>query len=176
MKKKLIGIAAALLAVFVLISCSPDPAEGLRGGDGADIPCFSDMEYTRPDTLTLQNAVDAVEAALDSGAAEDDVTALLDECYGDYYDFSTMYTLAEIRYLRDLTDDYYSAEYSWCGENWSVVQQLMERLYTVCAASGIADELERDYFWEGFVDDYGEGSTQLYTERAVELMQRETSF
>ena len=174
MKKKLIGIAAALLAVLVLISCSPDPAEGLRSGDGEDIPCFSDMEYARPDTLTLQNAVDAVEAALDSGAAEDDVTALLDECYGDYYDFSTMYTLAEIRYLRDLTDDYYSAEYSWCGENWSVVQQLMERLYTVCATSGIADELERDYFWEGFVDDYGEGSTQLYTERAVELMQRES--
>ena len=83
MKKKLIGIAAALLAVLVLISCSPDPAEGLRSGDGEDIPCFSDMEYARPDTLTLQNAVDAVEAALDSGAAEDDVTALLDECYGD---------------------------------------------------------------------------------------------
>lgn len=182
-KKKLLCIASLLLAVLMLASCAASPVEAVRGliGEkasseqrGADVPRFSDMEYTRQSTLALQNAVDAVEAALASGAAADEVTVLLDECYGEYYDFSTMYTIAEIRYLRELTDEYYSAEYAWCSENLSVVQQLMERLYTACATSGIADELEREYFWEGFVADYGEGSTQLYTERAVQLMQLES--
>ena len=186
MKKKLCVIICALLAVLMLASCAASPVEamrgligeetssGLRAEDGADIPRFADMDYVRPDTGTLEAAVEAAEAALDAGTALDAVTALLDECYADYYDFSTMYTLAEIRYLRDLTDEYYGAEYSWCGENWSVVQQLMERLYTACAVSGIADELEREYFWEGFTADYGDGSAQMYTERAVALMQRES--
>ncbi len=132
------------------------------------------MDYIRPDTGALEAAADAVGTALSAGAALDDVTALLDECYNEYYNFSTMYTLAEIRYLRDLTDEYYGAEYSWCGENWSVVQQQMERMYTLCATSDLAAELEREYFWEGFTADYGEGSAQMYTERAVALMQRES--
>ncbi len=186
MKRKLSGIICALLAALVLASCAASPMEavrgfiggkapsGLRAGDEADIPRFADMEYVRPDTHALEAAVDAAEAALSSGAALDEVTVLLDECYDEYYRFSTMYTLAEIRYLRDLTDEYYGAEYSWCGENRSLEQQLMERLYTVCAASALAEELEREYFWEGFTADYGEGSAQMYTERAVALMQRES--
>jgi len=176
----------ALLAALMLASCAASPVEamrglieyaapsGLRGGDEADIPRFDDMDYVRPDTGALEAAADAVGTALSAGAALDDVTALLDECYNEYYNFSTMYTLAEIRYLRDLTDEYYGAEYSWCGENWSVVQQQMERMYTLCATSDLAAELEREYFWEGFTADYGEGSAQMYTERAVALMQRES--
>lgn len=186
MKKKLCSIICALLAALMLASCAASPVEamrglieydapsGLRGGDEADIPRFDDMDYVRPDTGALEAAADAVGTALSAGAALDDVTALLDECYNEYYNFSTMYTLAEIRYLRDLTDEYYGAEYSWCGENWSVVQQQMERMYTLCATSDLAAELEREYFWEGFTADYGEGSAQMYTERAVALMQRES--
>lgn len=186
MKKKLCSIICALLAALMLASCAASPVEamrglieydapsGLRGGDEADIPRFDDMDYIRPDTGALEAAADAVGTALSAGAALDDVTALLDECYNEYYNFSTMYTLAEIRYLRDLTDEYYGAEYSWCGENWSVVQQQMERMYTLCATSDLAAELEREYFWEGFTADYGEGSAQMYTERAVALMQRES--
>lgn len=186
MKKKLCSIICALLAALMLVSCAASPVEamrglieydapsGLRGGDEADIPRFDDMDYVRPDTGALEAAADAVGTALSAGAALDDVTALLDECYNEYYNFSTMYTLAEIRYLRDLTDEYYGAEYSWCGENWSVVQQQMERMYTLCATSDLAAELEREYFWEGFTADYGEGSAQMYTERAVALMQRES--
>ena len=186
MKKKLCSIICALLAALMLASCAASPVEamrglieyaapsGLRGGDEADIPRFDDMDYVRPDTGALEAAADAVGTALSAGAALDDVTALLDECYNEYYNFSTMYTLAEIRYLRDLTDEYYGAEYSWCGENWSVVQQQMERMYTLCATSELAAELEREYFWEGFTADYGEGSAQMYTERAVALMQRES--
>lgn len=186
MKKKLCSIMCALLAALMLASCAASPVEamrglieydapsGLRGGDEADIPRFDDMDYVRPDTGALEAAADAVGTALSAGAPLDDVTALLDECYNEYYNFSTMYTLAEIRYLRDLTDEYYGAEYSWCGENWSVVQQQMERMYTLCATSDLAAELEREYFWEGFTADYGEGSAQMYTERAVALMQRES--
>ena len=186
MKKKLCSIICALLAALMLVSCAASPVEamrglieydapsGLRGGDEADIPRFDDMDYVRPDTGALEAAADAVGTALSAGAPLDDVTALLDECYNEYYNFSTMYTLAEIRYLRDLTDEYYGAEYSWCGENWSVVQQQMERMYTLCATSDLAAELEREYFWEGFTADYGEGSAQMYTERAVALMQRES--
>ena len=186
MKKKLCSIMCALLAALMLASCAASPVEamrglieydapsGLRGGDEADIPRFDDMDYIRPDTGALEAAADAVGTALSAGAPLDDVTALLDECYNEYYNFSTMYTLAEIRYLRDLTDEYYGAEYSWCGENWSVVQQQMERMYTLCATSDLAAELEREYFWEGFTADYGEGSAQMYTERAVALMQRES--
>ena len=68
------------------------------------------INMTREQIGAMGRRLDAAEKALSSGAALDEVTALLDECYDDYYRFSTMYTLAEIRYLRDLTDEYYGAE------------------------------------------------------------------
>lgn len=168
MTKRMLSLTAAVLAALMLCAC----AAGTARADG-DVPSFGDMEYTRPDPAALEACVISAEDALDAGEATEDVTALLDECYAEYYSFSTMYTLAEIRYMQDMSDEYYAQEYAWCAENYAAVQQLMERLYISCASSDAARELEEQYFWEGFTGEYGGEDASRYSDEAVELMQRE---
>lgn len=190
-------VLAALLAALTLCSCTGRPISSggaawsaVRGlarlidsedssgetarFDGGGNIRFADMQYTRPELDTLRGDVEAAESALDSGESADAVIELLDVCYEDYYAFSTMYTLAEIRYLLDMSDEYYEEEYGFCSDSYSAVQQLMERLYSACARSKLADKLEESYFWEGFVEEYGEGAELSYSDEAVALMQRES--
>ena len=171
MTKRMLSLTAAVLAALMLCAC----AAGTARADG-DVPNFGDMEYTRPDPAALEACVISAEDALDAGEATEDVTALLDECYAEYYSFSTMYTLAEIRYMQDMSDEYYAQEYAWCAENYAAVQQLMERLYISCASSDAARELEEQYFWDGFTGEYGGEDASRYSDEAVELMQRENEF
>ena len=183
MKNKFRCLIAAALTAALLCGCAASPAQAIADLAGtqaaredaqAEYLSFDDMEYVRPGTDELTADVAAVEQAIADGMETGELTELLDRCYAGYYEFSTMYTLAEIRYLRDMSDEFYSQEYSWCGDNFASVQQLMERMYVACAASPAADEHEDEYFWEGFVEEYGGDDSLRYSDRAVELMQRES--
>ena len=187
MKKKILRVLALLLAVFLLAGCSSlkQTAEdfvnavsgvsvnGVQHGTG--MIHFDSMEYSRPDLETLRADIDAVEEALLDGASYAALSSLLDVCFADYYRFYTMYNLADIRSCQDLTDEYYAAEYSWCDENYYVVQQLFDELYYACAAAPQAQELEERYFWEGFTEQYSDADSSYYNDEAVELMQEESS-
>lgn len=166
-------LAAALAAAMMLTLC----VFGLNGSSRAEQlegRRFSEIEYARPDLALLADKVDAVEAALDAGCSERRVIKLLDECYSEFYNCSTMYSVAEIRYFGNLTDEYYGQEYAACGENYSSAYQLMEQLYSACAKSKLAAKLERDYFWDGFTQQYGGDEAVSYSDAAVALMQRES--
>lgn len=175
MTKKLCGCIAMILCVLTLASCTFGAL--WRGGDDAlraECPRFDDIEYVRPDTASLEAAVTAVESALTKGAALREVISLLDECFIAYFDAVTMHTLAEIRYFHNMTDEYYAEEYAYCSSTASELQQLVERLYTACASSPLGAELEGEYFWEGFMEEYGGGSAGVYTDSVVALMQQES--
>lgn len=181
MKKKLTAVMAAALAALVLVSCAADPARSIAGkinGDlardsSAEALTFDEIEYVRPDPDALRGDVSAAEAALSAGESADSVIGLLDACYEDYYNFSTMYTVAEIRYLLDMSDEFYAEEYGVCADNYGTMQQLMEELYSACARSPLGAELEEKYFWDGFAEEYGEDAALGYSDEAVALIQRE---
>lgn len=185
MKKRAIRLLSMLLALLMLTGCSSsilndqlDSAyralqRNFISADRNLVP-FDEMEYLRPDMSAISTDFDAVNDALDGGDI-DAVSDALDACYLDYYNFDTMYTIADIRSCQDVYDSYYADEVSWCGESFAAVQQKMEDMFYACAASDLAQELEENYFWEGFTDDYSDRSQSYYNDAAVELMQRESA-
>ena len=185
MKKRAIRLLSMLLALLMLTGCSSsilndqlDSAyralqRNFISADRNLVP-FDEMEYLRPDMSAISADFDAVNDALDGGDI-DAVSDALDACYLDYYNFDTMYTIADIRSCQDVYDSYYADEVSWCGESFAAVQQKMEDMFYACAASDLAQELEENYFWEGFTDDYSDQSQSYYNDAAVELMQRESA-
>lgn len=189
MKKKLTRIIAVLLSLLLLSGCS---AEYLADfvedyfselissvrhsiiSMSSGVEKFSDIEYVRPDIEQISADFKAVTEALELGADIDELGELLDTCYTNYFSFETMYTLADIRSCQNVYDTYYAEELSWCSENYSLVQQQLENVLYACAASELAEELEEQYFWEGFTEDYADASDSYYNDEAVALMQQES--
>ncbi len=192
-KRRGTALLSLLLAALLLCGCVRDaqplswtlyrgkqlieaaaPARSTGRDEGEMLP-FGQMEYVRPDPEALHQAIAEVEPALEGGKNVRAVMTLLDRCYDEYYHFYTMYNLANIRACQDMTDPYYAQEYAWCDENFSLVRQLMEQLYALCAHSDMAGTLERRYFWEGFTQDYGGGTEQTLSDESVALMQRQSA-
>ena len=135
---------------------------------------FSEMRYERPDTDAIAAAVQRVTDALDAGEPLETVEALLDASLELRSRFSTMLVLADIHNCRDLTDGSFAAEYEWISAEDAVVSQLFNDLYYACAASSLGAELEEDYFWPGFCEDYADPDDSWYNDESVALMQRES--
>lgn len=140
-----------------------------------EIPVFSEMSYERPDPAELDAMIEEALDAINAGEDFDTVEALLDECFTFYYHFDTMYTLADIRSCLDLSDDYYADEYLWCAETYTLIDERIDDLYYACAASPMAQELEENYFWEGFCEQYSDPNESIYNETTVALMQEEST-
>ena len=188
MKKRVLKLIALVLALVMLGGCEL-PGSDLSGALGGllsqvsdsdalrhnpDGVMFRDMHYARPDTERLASDVAAVESALDSGASLQRVEELLDRCMDDYDEFSTMYSLANIYNCKDLRDEYYAAEYEWISTESAEISRLFDRMYYACAGSPLGAELEDDYFWEGFCEEYADPNDSYYTDETVALMQRES--
>ena len=187
MKKRLRNIVALLLAVTVLSGCGGKStgtlqanvnksasAQSVDNRGGLDMLPFDEMEYIRPDLDVLRQAIRAVEDALAEGGIRT-VIRRLDDCYSAYYSFQTMYSLADIRSCQDLSDAYYAAEFAWCNESYSTVQQLMEELLYLCGGSDMAQKLEEQYFWQGFAEEYADASKASLNDEVVSLMRRESA-
>ena len=135
---------------------------------------YGEIVYLRPSLAELQGAVDALEEALDRNESLDELERLLDKISTAYDEFDTMYTLADIENCRDLGDTYWQRELAWYGDNSGTVQQLLDEAHSACAQSARSGELEQDYFWPGFSEEYGGDSESLYTDELIALMQEES--
>lgn len=192
MKKRICVVLALLLALSLLAGCGgirqtaapllgtllrDYPQENEEESSTADMLPFDQMPYARPDQVLVDMAelVDTLEEALDSGKSQRAVMKLLDRFYALYDTYDTMYSLAEVRACLDMTDSYYAAEYDWCYDHYTDVEELVDDLYYLCGRSALADALEADYFWEGFAEEYGDGSESAFTEEVSELLRQENS-
>ena len=114
---------------------------------------FSQMEYVRPDLDALEDSRLAAIAAAENGDAEAAMDAL--DAYFDGYDwYYTYYAMADICYNRDLRDSYWEKEYNFFLGSYARVDEGQEEAYYALAAAPCCEELETEYFGEGFFDDY----------------------
>lgn len=186
MRRKIVALIAALLTLCLLSGCAQTGAFGgtnIKYGnsiqraykDGSGPISFDEIEYVRPDLSQMQACMEELETALGSLGSLRNVTDILDKCFDEYYNFITMYYLADIRSCQDTTDSYYAQEYAWCGDNLPSLHQYIEDIYYMCGTSRLADELENSYFWAGFAQEYADDSQLQYSSEIVELMQRENA-
>lgn len=178
--KKLISI---LLLLALLCGCGASGAESefirissIDGSREIVPPRFEELEYVRPGSEALEEKITAVREALDSGKGLRTVTALLDDCYREYYDYYTMMVLADILASRDYTDEGLAEENEWCENLFYTMQELMDEMYHICGASSMADKLEKSYFWDGFAEEYAEDDGEaLYSEKLLRLYEDESA-
>ena len=132
---------------------------------------FSQMSYTRPNADALRSEFEEI-GYLSENAFSDEVIEAYDAAYDDSIHFYTMSNLVYILYTIDLNNAANEAEYLWCEEQAPLVEQALEDCHRTLAASKLRNELEEQYFGEGFFDSYdGEG---VYSNpRVVELLQQE---
>lgn len=172
MKKKTARILALLLALSLLLGgCVPtaeEAAPGLAPGE-----TFDDLEYRRPDMAGMEEAVARLQESLGSLSLPTTLRKQIEICYDFYYHYDTMFSLADIRSCQDMSDVFYREEYAWCLENRPRVQQLMDSMYLSCARSVYAPLMEKLFFWEGFMAQYGSEEMQEQPEEIYELYRRE---
>ncbi len=181
MKKKTLSLLSLLLCVCLLCGCSgvSGSLTGLLSQEREDYAVrtlcrFADMPYERPDLDAMRTKAAEIEEALEKSARFRKVTGLLDELFALYYTADTMAAIADIRNCQDLTDEYYAEEYAWNAAAQAEISQIMEQVYLACGSSRYAERLEKDYFWEGFLEEYGPESESLLTDEYVALSARES--
>lgn len=178
MKRRILKIVAAVLMTAMLLSgCSAvgswirDVIERIEAG----VPVsFSNMEYTRPDMTAFRTMLDE---CCTMSQKETDAEALMVEVWNFftlYHEIYTNYMLADIHYCKDMTDIYWSNEYSYCLEIISEVDAGMDRLLYTLADSPLRQELEAEkYFGAGYFDAYTGDS--MWDETFTALAQQEAA-
>ena len=162
----------ALLLTFVLLTAQ---LGGTAFGDG--IPTgtsFSEMEYVRPDSDGIVIAAAAVIEAVENGENAAGIEERLSTFFAEYYYFCTMSTLARVRYFQNMSDEFYTQEYTACSEMSGTVEMVAELVYVACARCSYAKTLELDCFWEGFTEKYGADPDASYSDTVIELRNRES--
>ena len=182
----LLLIGVALIAAVILLGLirsdrKKAPAErpestaaSEQGSYTGDMPKFSQIVYRRPDLDAVTADYESLIAALEQNELSvKEAVDRLETVYAEYDDFTTMGTVAELRWYHDVTDEFYADESDWFLENEPVMDQLFESLCTACANCSIAEELD-EQFWGGWVVDAYQGEApQTMDPEFVALLQKE---
>lgn len=197
MRKRKIRMALALICVMGLLlsgcgdwtepdETAPTISEAKAGTyRHQGVPDFEDMTYTRPDMDQYAALVQLIctkaaaeDSDIDSGTPGvrayyvEDLTDSVLDLYDAYDSFYTMESLANIHYSLNLRDTVYQAEYDYCIEQESAVEQGLEDVYRALAASPLREDLESEsYFGDGFFDSYDGDS--FWTQELSDLTDQE---
>ena len=133
---------------------------------------FSEIEYARPDPSALINGItEATEILRAASLPYSDTLARLTRIDDELSSFITMYSYASIMVYKNSADTFYSTEYAYLSEEYPKIQKALEDMLVAAARSKDAEDLERDLFGEGFIEEYKNGG--IYTSEAVSLMEKE---
>ena len=161
-------VALCLVFALLLSGCNSTEFWMLLNGYTA----FSDIEYTRPDVEAVRQAAQELEAQLQKEQKVEKLMEYVYAFYGAYHNFYTNYALADIYYCKDMTDIYWEDEYTYCLENGTDVDALLDQTLRALAACPLKSELEsEEYFGPGFFDSFQGDS--LWTEQFTALMEQE---
>ncbi len=180
----IIALCIALSSVSLLSSCTEakDSFPPLPDKNGINKPgresysrpfaYFADVQYNRPDVEAVAKNIKDVAAQIQGGALFQDGLALIKSAEGGCNDVNTMYTLAEINYMRNSIDEFWSAEYDYMSASYPTFSKALEDLFAACARSGERGRYENEYFGYSLFE-YIDGG--VYNERIISLMQTEAS-
>ncbi len=179
MKKRWIRMAALVLCAAMLCGCAAlegavEYALESMGNTQSTIGAgFAQMEYQRPDMQEMERSLEeACQAA--QGEEMDAIVSTVNAFYEVYDSFFTNYSLADLHYCHDMTDEQWEEEYNYCLEQSSRVDAALQDLYYALAASPLLEELEsEENFGPGFFDAY-QGENR-WEEEILELMNQETA-
>ncbi len=133
------------------------PPSAIPSGPSPDYTgiTFDEMVYTSPEP---EEFVQQVDFCIKLAAGTTNVAELMEQvelCYELYCIFDTNYSLSMIYNSKDVTDDYWYNEYSYCMEVEPQFSANWDELLYALADCPLKDKLEADdFFGEGFFDDY----------------------
>jgi len=187
MKNTLIRIISVLLVIVLLSGCGAGETAAKETAVAyvfeykpeyvpVEMLSFEDIKYVRPDIDGMHALVTQLEGALQLERNHEQVCSLIDSFKARCTEFETMYAVANIRACKDVTDEYYDKEYSYCMAADAEVELMVDELYSLCSGSSYAEWLEANLFWEGFVEesrvnDFAE--SQDNSDKYLELAERE---
>ena len=164
MKKRILQIIA-LVAVLCLLLTGCNLA-GLYGTD------YEDMVYSRPSVSQLTGCADRCVSLAQENADIDTLWLEIAEFFTLYSDYFTQYLLSYVHYCQDMTDIYWTDEYSYCEEQSAQVEAARDQLLHELAKSSAREALEsEDYFGADYFDAY-EGES-IWTEQFQALKEQE---
>ena len=164
-------IALALAMTFILSGCADIHQLLLPNDpDNDDMVPFSQMVYERPDMDALGELFSSAEEFAKTASAKDsdELTRKLNECWDAYDEFYTMETLAELHSDIDQTSEEWADEYDFCIGSEVQIEAWLDQLLTACATSDA-------YVSPNLLAGYDESGDYRYSDRALELMDRENS-
>ena len=161
-------LALILCAAVLLCGCS-----GATNALGfSKIVKFEDMEYIRPDVDAVAASAQNVISAAETGTSVDAVLGAVWDYYDLYTEYITNSNLAYIRYNADLNDIYWEDEYNHCAEVGPQYEMYLEDIYYALADCDLREELEEEYFGEGYFDSY-DNTESFYNEELMAILEQE---
>ena len=141
-------------------------AENMR--EGTD---FSDMVYEHYDPSKVEEMMEELKSLMTDAANGEEAAALFRQLEDEEYNMALSYELADLHSYLDVTDDYYSDEYTYISDLYNVIDDEIgilgnELLSSPCGEAIRADMTEEEIlYYEGY---------EAMTEEQRELFQKET--
>lgn len=170
MRKRI--IALVLAACLLLTGCNGAEMLAKVRARNRGLVKFGDIAYEHVQEKEL---ADVLEKACQTAKTSDNMDEVLDQVWEvyDLYDWIyTMYSLTEIYYSRDLTSVDWADEHDYCMDMTNSAEEALDTLYRALAVCPCREELESEYFGEGFFDRF-EGES-VWDETFRDYMTRET--
>ncbi len=120
---------------------------------------FSKIVYSRPDFTKINNACAALTEKVKSNSSQ--YSALkkeLEELDDAASNVLTMYSFSRIYNSKDSSVKYWVEEYEYISKHYSGFVKYVEELKVTCANSPHAESFEKDFFGDGFIEEYKDGS------------------
>ena len=184
-------LSAALAAVFFLSACAAGDGAITSSAGGTVAPAtyeepalpdishedvtLAAMTYERPDIDGMFAAMEDLQSGIKRGKDAEEMIASYQALQAQYSHADSMLSLVYLLYAFDVTDDFYRDEYSYLQ---SALSEMDAQMQAVSAAlfesSGLAQQLARESFGEGYVDAII--GDQLYDDASIQdLLDNEES-
>jgi len=190
--RKLLSAVLLFALIVSICSCGTGYDNGENPGENGSLPPdndnfyvpeykdygratidFDKIEYVRPSANAVTDAyIKAKNATENQDTGTSQIIEFIKHAENLAYEYVTLTSYAEIMSMKDITDTYWSTEFSYLSENRASVAKSAEELYVCCANSKHAEVLENEYFGDGFIEKYRDGG--IFTDALVELMRQET--
>lgn len=133
---------------------------------------LSNIVYVRPNPEELMHKTELLTKEIGEKSVEyNRIIESILSIDKEYSSFSTMLTYAMLKNSADSADSFYAAEYEYLRTASPSLTRAIEDLFVAAANSEFAEKLEEDIFWNGFVEDYADGT--IYNDELVAILENE---